>query len=117
MSSIAVAAIAPRHCVIYRRPVTWPRLAVTGMAGVAPTLVEPGAVAVPLYRLLQNSAFDPDTVAAMSAAFEETCRMLGLAERTDPLCNLVAQKILDCARTGERDPNRLRECALKAINA
>jgi hypothetical protein len=53
----------------------------------------------------------------MSAAFEEACRMLGLAERTDPLCNLVAQKILDCARTGERDPGRLRECALKAINA
>jgi hypothetical protein len=74
-------------------------------------------VAVPLYRLLQNGAFDPDAVAAMSAAFEETCRVLGLAERTDPLCNLVAQKILECARTGERDPIRLRECALKAINA
>ena len=69
---------------------------------------------MPLYRLLQNDAFDPESVAAMPAAFEETCRALGLAERTDPLCNLVAQKILECARTGERDPARLRECALKA---
>jgi len=86
------------------------------MAGLAPTLVKPGAVAVPLYQLLQNGAFDPDAVTAMSAAFEETCRVLGLAERTDPLCILVAQKILECARTGERDPIRLRECALKEIN-
>ena len=71
---------------------------------------------MPLYRLLQNAAFDPDAVAAMSAAFEEACRTLGLAERSDPLCNLVAEKILECARTGERDPIRLRECALQAIN-
>jgi hypothetical protein len=28
----------------------------------------------------------------------------------------VAQKILECAGTGERDPIRLRECALQAIN-
>jgi hypothetical protein len=72
-------------------------------------------MAVPLYRLLQNAAFDPDAVAAMSAAFEEACRTLGLAERSDPLCNLVAEKILECAGTGERDPIRLRECALQAI--
>jgi hypothetical protein len=74
-------------------------------------------MAVPLYQLLQNGAFDSDAVAAMSAAFEEACRVLGLAERSDPLCILVAQKILDCARTGERDPIRLRECAMKAINS
>jgi hypothetical protein len=72
-------------------------------------------MAVPLYRLLQNAAFDPDAVAAMSTAFEEACRVLGLAERSDPLCNLVAEKILECAGTGERDPIRLRECALQAI--
>ena len=70
---------------------------------------------MPLYRLLQSDAFDPESVAAMSAAFEESCRALGLAERTDPMCNLVAQKIPECARTGERDPARLRDCALKAI--
>jgi hypothetical protein len=70
---------------------------------------------VPLYRLLQNCAFDPDLVETMSAAFEETCRALGLAERTDPLRDMVARKIIDCAQTGERDPVRLRDCALAAI--
>jgi hypothetical protein len=72
-------------------------------------------VGVPLYRLLQEGTFDPDAVAAMSAAFEEACRALGLAERTDPLRDLVAQKVIDCARAGERDPVRLRESVLKAI--
>jgi hypothetical protein len=74
-----------------------------------------GAAAVPLYRLLQDGGFDPEVVAAMSAAFEETCRTLGLAERTDPLRDLVARTILECARMGERNPERLRECALQAI--
>jgi hypothetical protein len=70
---------------------------------------------VPLYRLLQNCAFDAEAVEAMSAAFEEACHVLGLAERTDPLRDMVARKIIDCAQTGERDPARLRDCALAAI--
>jgi hypothetical protein len=70
---------------------------------------------MPLYRLLQDHAFDTDAVKAMSAAFEEACRMLGLAERTDSLRDFVARKIIECAQTGERDPIVLRDCALKAI--
>jgi len=70
---------------------------------------------VPLYRLLQDHAFDAETVKAMSVAFEDACRMLGLAQRTDSLRDLVARKIIECAQTGERDPVLLRDCALKAI--
>jgi hypothetical protein len=92
-------------------------MAVTGMAGRLPPMLNLGAPAVPLYRLLQDGAFDPEAVAAMSAAFEDACRALGLADRIDPLRDMVAQKILDCARTGERDPIRLRDCVLKSLRA
>jgi hypothetical protein len=51
----------------------------------------------------------------MASAFDEACRVLGLAERTDALRDLVAQKIIECAKTGERDPARLRDCVLRAI--
>jgi hypothetical protein len=72
---------------------------------------------VPLYRLLEDCAFDAAAVEAMSAAFEDACRVLGLADRIDPLRDLVARKIIDCAQAGERDPLRLRDCALEAIKS
>ena len=74
---------------------------------------------MPLLRLLHNSefnpAFGPEVIKVMSEAFEEACRVLGLAAVTDPLRELVAEKIIACAQTGERDRTRLRDCALKAI--
>ena len=70
---------------------------------------------MPLYRLLQDHTFDADAVKAMSVAFEDACRILRLAQRTDSLRYFVARKIIECAQTGERDPIQLRDCALKAI--
>ena len=72
---------------------------------------------MPLYRLLEDHAFDPDAVKAMSVAFDDACRILGLAERTDSLRDFVARKVIECAQTGERDPILLRDCALKAITS
>ena len=88
---------------------------------MAPTRVSLGYVAtwerapMPLIRLLQNSAFEPDRIEVMSAAFQQACRELGLAETEDPLRELVARKIIECAQTGERDQARLCDCALKAL--
>jgi hypothetical protein len=70
---------------------------------------------MPIYRLLREQAFDPEHIQIMTAAFEDVCRDLGLAPREDPLRDIVARAILECARTGEHDPVRLRECAHEAI--
>ena len=72
---------------------------------------------MPIYRLLQNSVFEPQQVAAMTTAFEAVCAELGLAEREDPLRDIVAKAIIKCAQTGEFDPVRLQECARKALKA
>ena len=72
---------------------------------------------MPIYRLLEKSGFEPAAVNAMTAAFEEACRELGLAERTDPLRDLVAKAVIACAAKGERDPIKLRDCALHAIKS
>jgi hypothetical protein len=68
-----------------------------------------------IYRLLQNSAFDPVHISLMSAAFEDVCRDLLLAKRDDPLRDVVAKAIIECAQKGEHDPIRLRECAHAAF--
>jgi hypothetical protein len=73
---------------------------------------------MPLVRLLHNAGFEPEIIEVMSAAFEEACRKLGLSETADdPLREMVARKIIECAQTGERDQARLCDCALNALRA
>lgn len=70
---------------------------------------------MPIYRLLQNSDFQPEHITLITAAFEDVCRALGLAERDDPFRDMVAKAILDCAQGGDLDPIRLRKCAHEVL--
>jgi hypothetical protein len=51
----------------------------------------------------------------MSAAYEETLRVLQPADRQDPITELVARKIIEVAGNGERDPARISERALAGL--
>jgi hypothetical protein len=51
----------------------------------------------------------------MSAVYEETLRVLQLADRQDPTTERVAKKIIEVAGTGERDSTRIREQALRDL--
>lgn len=68
-----------------------------------------------IYRLLQNSSFDPEAVKVMTTAYEAARERLGLIDRSDPLTELVASRIIEIARTGVRDPDRLCEQVLRSI--
>jgi hypothetical protein len=57
-----------------------------------------------------DHSFGPEDIASMSAAFEAALGRLGLVDRTDPLTIEVAKLIIEFAKQGERDPERL--CAL-----
>jgi len=70
---------------------------------------------MPLNLLLAGSAFEPDEVDAMAEAFEATCAALGLSHRDEPIGQLVASKVIECARTGERDPKRLCDLVLSEL--
>jgi hypothetical protein len=70
---------------------------------------------MPIYRLLKGSAFGPDEIKVLSSAFEAALRELKLVDRSDPATELVAKRIIDLARQGERDPDRLRERAVKGV--
>ncbi len=70
---------------------------------------------MPVYRLLQNAAFDCEHVALMSSAFEDVCVELGLAAREDALRDMVAKAIIDCAQRGIRDPLMLRQCVRDSL--
>ena len=51
----------------------------------------------------------------MCRAFENVLQELGLTDRSDPLCDLVAHKIIQVGQKGERDPERLRDLVLAMI--
>ncbi len=67
-----------------------------------------------IYRLLKETSFDPEAVKRLVTAFEESCRLLGLADG-DERRGLVARTVIEIAQAGERDPDRLRERTVEAV--
>jgi len=72
--------------------------------------VGPAGASVPICRLLQQSAFEPEDIGRMTAAYELVLVDLGLKDRNDPLTDVVAKLIIEIAQTGEKDSQRI--CAL-----
>lgn len=71
---------------------------------------------MPIARFLQYAAFSPEDVSLITGVFESAVSVLRLTDRDDPeTIERVARKIIECAQTGERDPLRLRNNAIKAL--
>ena len=56
-------------------------------------------------RLIEGGAFDPDTTRVMGLAYEQAC--VTLATDNIPARELVAKRIIEAARRGERDLTKL----------
>ena len=67
---------------------------------------------MPLTPYLKGAVFEPKAIEAMTAAFEAVCKSLQLLSRDDPVTQIVARTIIDIARTGEHDPQRMHDLAL-----
>ena len=66
--------------------------------------------------LKDDHSFGPEDIAKMSAAFESALRKLELADRNDPGATAVAKLIIEFAKAGERDPERLCDLALQQLS-
>src|SRR5262249_41278000 len=65
---------------------------------------------------LDGTKFDPDTKRVMGVAFEMAWVALGLTDNDD-LNSIVAQRIIELANAGERNPDILCEKALKGLRS
>ena len=64
---------------------------------------------------LKGHGFDPETARLLGLAFEMALVALQHADRVvSPTRDVVAQKIIELAKAGERDPGRLCDAALEA---
>jgi hypothetical protein len=72
---------------------------------------------VPIRPFLQDDhSFGPEDIAKMSAAFEAALRKLASVDRNDPTAMAVAKLIIEFAKAGHRDPERLRALALQQLS-
>ena len=61
--------------------------------------------------LFRDSVFEPHDIAAMSMALDAVCEVMKLRD-DNPTREIVAERIIDLARRGERSPTRLRDRVL-----
>ncbi len=68
-----------------------------------------------VYGLFKNKPFGPEAIATMTSAYADVCRTLGVPDRDHLRADAVAKKVIEFAQRGERDPIRLRESVLQAL--
>jgi hypothetical protein len=67
-----------------------------------------------IYKLIANGSFGPNEIEVMSAAYESALVNLGIANRDDPITELIAKAIVNVA-TGEREPQLIEQRAINAL--
>jgi hypothetical protein len=72
---------------------------------------------MPIRPYLEGATFNPEVIQLLSEAYQATCRVLGLIDRADPMTEIVAKKIIEIAKRGERDPLKIRQLVLKELGA
>ena len=68
-----------------------------------------------IYKLIQNTVFEPKDIERLVTAYEQTLRALRLKDRSDPLTQLVAEKIIAIGRLRIEDPAEISKLALKEL--
>ncbi len=71
---------------------------------------------MPITPFLARQSFDPEAIDEMSAAFVAACDALHLKVGDDPATRFVAEKVIELAQRGIRDPNLLCKLTLKEFN-
>ena len=68
-----------------------------------------------IHRILQNMPLAPEDISRLVAAYEATLQAFELTSRSDPLTEIVAQKIIEIGQTGVRDPLQISKLAIIAL--
>jgi hypothetical protein len=63
----------------------------------------------------ESGLFGPDDITIMNAAFDAALNRLGITDRKSPSAAIVADRIIEGAKAGVRDPYELCERALKGL--
>jgi hypothetical protein len=70
---------------------------------------------MPILELLEKEDFDFETIEMLVQCFEEILADLHLRMLTPSITLLVARRTIEIAKSGERDPVRLRQRVLDSL--
>jgi hypothetical protein len=76
-----------------------------------------GGTTMPITSYLDGHQFDPETKRIIGIAFEMTRAALRVSNQDDLAPEIIAKIIIEFARAGERDPERLCDQALANLRA
>jgi hypothetical protein len=71
---------------------------------------------MPIRSFLDGKSFDFETLEIMNAAFAGVCADLGVYDKADEACGIVAKRVIELTR-GQRDPDAIRKAVLASIKA
>ena len=57
----------------------------------------------------------PEEIAVLTEAYEATLQQLRLVDRSDPITQLIAKKIIEVGQRGVRDPEQISALAIKEL--
>ncbi|MEH2691203.1 hypothetical protein DXU04_40895 [Bradyrhizobium diazoefficiens] len=57
----------------------------------------------------------PEEVNRMTTAFDKALRTIGIKDRSDPMAEMIAKKIVEIAQTGVRDPAEISAQAIREL--
>ena len=62
---------------------------------------------MPINRMLKDKRA-PEEIELLNKAFNRALNLLGVADRNDPLCDMVARTVIEVGATGARAPRKDR---------
>ena len=70
---------------------------------------------MPINRLFRDGKIRPEEVERLSRAFTFTLQSLSLVDRDDPVCEIVARKVIEIDAAGTHDPAEIARLAVKKL--
>ena len=96
-------------------PPSWGRFRVGSPRQRGRKNAHPKVGSMPILELLEKEDFDPETIEMLVQCFEEILADLHLRMLTPSITLLVARRTIEIAKSGERDPVRLRQRVLDSL--
>ena len=70
---------------------------------------------MPINRVLMESKLTPELRHVVELAFNQTLRKLNLIDRSDPICEIVARKVVEIGSSGVTNAVAISEMAFRQL--
>lgn len=70
---------------------------------------------MPINRLLKDAKRTPEDIERLNQAFALALSLLGLVDRNDPICEMVARKVIEIDAAGTHKPEKVAKLAVARL--